>query len=180
MVAVVALPLLVSCAEVGHMMSGRSSDEETGHHMGGTTSTMMIDDESEFLVDMVAHHLDAIVAARQLARSPSPAMRRFGRRIVGDQGVQVRQMRRWLARWYPDAGGSDYEPMMSDLSGLDGASLDRAFLRQMIDHHLMAVMMSRHLLSMGVVRHQAVAALARVIIRDQTAEIGWMRDRLVG
>jgi len=154
---------------VGPMSGG------TGHHSGMGFGSV---DEADYLTTMVAHHLDAIVAARQLARSPTPAMRRFGRQIVRDQSRQVRQMNRWLDRWHPDATVSDYEPMMGDLSALAGRDLDREFLEQMIPHHMIAVMASHRLLHHGARLHRVVTGLAYAIIDQQTAEIVWMRRRL--
>jgi uncharacterized protein (DUF305 family) len=152
-----------------------------GGTMMGDGGTMMGDvDEEHYLVDMVSHHLDAITAAEQLARSDDPAMRRFGRRIVSGQTAQVEQMRGWLERWYPDAPASTYVPMMSDLSSLSGAELDRTFLSEMVRHHMVAVMMSHRLLRGGGAVHSEVASLAQDVVRVQTAEIAWMRRRLSG
>lgn len=128
-------------------------------------------DESDYLVEMVAHHEEAVEAARELARSDRSAMRAFGESIVESQSAQIDQMRAWLAEWYPeqdtDAG---YQPMMRDLTGLSGDRLDRAFLEDMVGHHMMAVMMSQHLLREGT-EHQEVADLARSIRDDQHDEI---------
>ena len=68
--------------------------------------------------------------------------------------------------------------MMSDLSLLAGAELDRTFLVEMVHHHHMAVMTSRHLLRSGRVEHPVVGDLAAEIIRVQSDEIAWMIDRL--
>ncbi|MBB5788766.1 DUF305 domain-containing protein [Jiangella mangrovi] len=128
--------------------------------------------EPEYLAEMVAHHEEAVDAARQLARSDRPEMRRFGESIVETQSAQIQQMRTWLRAWYPghqrDADG--YRPMMRDLSGLSGDELDEVFLREMIGHHMVAVMWSQQLLWGGGV-HEQVAELARTIRDDQHAEI---------
>jgi len=135
------------------------------------------DVESEYLVDMVAHHQEAIVAAGELARSDRAEMRALGASIVATQTAQVRQMREWLREWYPDHDAASYRPMMRDLSGLSGDDLDRAFLQDMIGHHMVAVMMSQHLLRHGV-EHAQVAALARDVRDGQRAEIVMMRSWL--
>ena len=127
---------------------------------------------------MVAHHREAIAAAGELSRSDRPAMRAFGRRIVADQTAQVELMEGWLAEWYADEPEAAYEPMMRDLSQLDGAALDRAFLEDMIGHHMAAVMMSQQLLARGLAEHDEVADLARTIRHDQLVEIRWMRSAL--
>jgi uncharacterized protein (DUF305 family) len=127
--------------------------------------------EPDYLADMVAHHREAVAAARELTRSERPAMRRFGKAIVRVQSAQIRWMSVWLADWYPEQpASSDYRPMMRDLSGLSGDRLDRAFLRDMIPHHMVAVMMSQRLLMHGTA-HERLARLARSIRDDQHAEI---------
>lgn len=132
--------------------------------------------EADYLTVMVDHHQEAIVAAGELARAGRPELRRLGRTIVRDQTRQVHQMRRWLDRWYAQVPtDSDYQPMMSDLSTLRGDDLDRTFLTEMVHHHMMAVMMSRHLLRSGEVRHSQVAGLASTVVEDQIAEIRLMQ-----
>ena len=137
--------------------------------------------EQDYLAEMVAHHREAIAAARELSRSDRATMRDFGERIVEAQSAQVEQMQAWLAEWYPDEStDADYDPMMRDLSGLSGDRLDRTFLEDMVWHHMAAVMMSQHLLVSGLVEHDEVAHLAADIRDDQRAEIvqmrAWLRD----
>lgn len=142
------------------------------HGMHGTR----VDDEHAYLTEMVAHHREAISAARQLERSQRREMRTLGASIVSSQSAQIRQMTRWLDRWYPNRSHDvDYRPMMRDLTTLSGDALDRNFLQDMIGHHMAAVMMSQHLLLRGLDDHQAVARLARTISRDQRVEIFQMR-----
>jgi uncharacterized protein (DUF305 family) len=145
-----------------------------GHHVAAAS-------EQEYLAEMVAHHDEAIVAARELRRSDRAVMRRFGERIVAAQSAQVAQMESWLAEWYPDDSTDvDYEPMMRDLTGLSGDRLDRTFLEDMVGHHMAAVMMSQHGLASRLFDHDEVAALAADIRDEQHAEIlrmrVWLRD----
>ena len=149
----------------------------SGMRGAGAQGAAIGDLESEYLVDMVAHHQEAIVAAGELARSDRPEMRAFGTSIVATQTAQVRQMWGWLRVWYPDHDATRYRPMMRDLSGLSGDDLDRAFLQDMIGHHMVAVMMSQHLLRHGV-EHAQVAVLARDVREGQRAEILLMRSWL--
>ncbi|WP_165357016.1 DUF305 domain-containing protein [Nocardioides zhouii] len=141
-----------------------------GSMMGSARST----DEAGYLSEMVAHHREAIVAAGELIRSDRPAMRAFGRRIVADQTAQIELMQGWLAEWYAGERDAAYAPMMRDLSGLSGVALDRAFLDNMIGHHMAAVMMSQQLLMGGLAEHREVVELARTIRDDQRVEIRWM------
>ena len=132
--------------------------------------------ELGYLTHMVAHHQEAVDAARQLARSDRPEMRAFGRDIVATQSGQIEQMKAWLAAWYPGRSADvDYRSMMRDLSGLSGDRLDRVFLRDMVLHHMAAVMMSQHLLASDTTVHPEVATLARSIRDDQHAEMLQMR-----
>lgn len=132
--------------------------------------------EFDYLAEMVAHHEDAVLAAAELQRSNRPQLRAFGASIVETQSAQIDLMNDWLARWYPRRTTDvDYEPMMRDLSGLSGDELDEAFLRDMIAHHMVAVMMSQHLLVGGFVEHQRVNGLAESIRNEQRVEIFQMR-----
>ena len=90
-------------------------------------------------------------------------------------------MRGWLASWYPGRDTAvDYTPMMRDLTGLRGDALDRAFLADMIPHHMGAVMMSQQLLGQGLAAHTELEPFARTVRDAQHAEIvqmrGWLAD----
>ena len=144
------------------------------HHGAGGHGFGIVRSEADYLVEMVAHHEDAIVAAGELSRSERPRMRALGESIVESQTAQVEQMTAWLEEWYPEAPEADYEPMMSDLRDLSGDRLDRVFLQEMVGHHMMAVMSSQQLLVRGLADHDEVTDLAREIRTDQRAEIGTM------
>jgi uncharacterized protein (DUF305 family) len=164
----------------GHMGGGHMGGGP-GRHMGGAGHHVLAASEQEYLAEMVAHHEEAIDAARELRRSDRATMRDFGEQIIESQSAQVTQMRAWLAEWYPDGPADvDYEPMMRDLSGLSGDRLDRTFLQDMVGHHMAAVMMSQHLLASRLVEHDEVADLADDIRDEQHAEIirmrTWLRD----
>lgn len=68
--------------------------------------------------------------------------------------------------------------MGQPLDQLSGDALDQAFLREMIMHHGMAVMMAQPVAANG--QYQELKDLAQVIITDQTREIAqmrtWLRD----
>jgi uncharacterized protein (DUF305 family) len=163
-----------------HGMNGRHGMR--GWYGVGAMIVMMqqarVHDEAGYLALMIPHHREAIRAARELSRSDRPWMRRLGRSIVTSQSRQVRRMRHWLATWYGERPAASYHPMMRDLHGLDGNALDRAFLQDMVRHHMTAVMMSQQLLMHGLARHRDVARLARAIRDDQRSEIRQMMHRL--
>lgn len=133
--------------------------------------------EPEYLAEMVAHHQEAVEAAGELARSDREDMREFGDAIVRTQSAQIQLMETWLQDWYPEQRPAEYRPMMRDLTNLYGDELDRAFLRDMIGHHMAAVMMSQHLLRAGA-EHDEVTRLAGSIRDDQHAEIRRMQNWL--
>jgi uncharacterized protein (DUF305 family) len=142
-----------------------------GGGAGSAMSHAFVTSEEQYLTEMVAHHQDAITAAQELSRSDRPQMRQLGAAIVESQSAQVAQMQAWLDEWYPDAEPADYQPMMRDLGGLSGDALDRAFLADMVPHHMAAVMMSQQLLVRGLAEHPEVATLARDIRDAQRVEI---------
>jgi uncharacterized protein (DUF305 family) len=167
------MPAMMSASPWGR--PGPRSDSPPWMH-GGATAT-----EFEYLATMVRHHEEAVAAAEQLERSERAQMRAFGESIVETQTAQIDLMNAWLARWYPGrATDVDYQPMMRDLSSLSGDSLDRAFLQDMIGHHMMAVMMSQQLLVRGYADHEEVDRLATSIRDEQHAEIVQMRRWLTG
>jgi uncharacterized protein (DUF305 family) len=189
--AVVALAL--GSATTAVAMTGQDDGSWwPGQHMGragplgptgfmGHMSHASVDSEHAFLVEMIAHHEEAIDAAGELARSERPEMSAFGARIIESQSAQVEQMRAWLDAWYGDRSHEvDYDPMMRDLSDLSGDELDEAFLSDMIGHHMGAVMMSQQLLMRDLADHAAVDRLAEDIRDEQSREIAmmqrWLRD----
>ncbi|WP_167289017.1 DUF305 domain-containing protein [Nocardioides seonyuensis] len=152
-----------------------------GPMMPGGMHGIRVSSEDAYLAEMVAHHEEAVAAARELRRSPRARIREFGAAIVASQSAQIDQMQQWLADWYPNRTDEvNYEPTMRDLTRLSGQRLDRVFLQDMTRHHMAAVMMSQRLLARGLAEHDEVAALARTIRSEQHDEIfqmrRWLRD----
>jgi uncharacterized protein (DUF305 family) len=154
----------------------------TAGHPGMSGMMEMPADEFGYLTMMIPHHEEAIAAARVLqSGTERPEMRAFAQTIIDTQTREVDRMRAWLAAWYP---GRDttvaYQPMMRDLTGLRGDALDRAFLDDMIPHHMAAVMMSQRLLAGDLAEHSELEPFARTIRDTQRAEImqmhGWLAD----
>jgi uncharacterized protein (DUF305 family) len=145
-------------------------------------SGMAVEDEFGYLAMMIPHHEEAIRNAQLLlAGTDRPEMRAFATSIIETQTREVEQMRSWLATWYPGRGTAvDYMPMMRDLTELRGDALDRAFLADMIPHHMGAVMMSQQLLGQGLATHTELEPFARTVRDAQHAEIvqmrGWLAD----
>lgn len=143
---------------------------------GGPMPGVRVDDEFDYLTQMLPHHQEAVAAAQQLRRSERPQMRRLGESIVTTQSAEIAKMKAWLDQWYPGRSTAvGYRPMMRDLSTLSGDALDEAFLQDMIRHHMGAIMMSQQLLMHGRAQHEQVAAFARTVRDTQHAEMFQMR-----
>lgn len=141
-----------------------------------------VESEFAYLARMIPHHEEAIDSAELLLEGTDrPEMEAFARDIIDTQSAEVAQMQEWLADEYPGRDVSvDYEPMMRDLSGLQGDELDQAFLEDMVGHHMAAVMMSQQLLAADLAERPEVVPFAEQIRDGQHAEIiqmrGWLAD----
>lgn len=169
-------PLLTGQTEGDQFETGRSRGfGMMGPGMMGAMH-VSIESEHDFLVHMIPHHQEAVMAAVYLRdNTDRPEMRKFAEDIIEIQSAEIIQMITWLDTWYPDQQHIvDYQPMMRNLEGLKGSSLDRAFLEDMIPHHMTAVMMSQQLLSQRLAENEEVAALARSIRDSQRIEIHMM------
>lgn len=145
-------------------------------------SSMSVADEFDYLTKMIPHHEETIRSAELLRDGTDrPELRTFAETIVDTQTREVGQMRTWLAERYPGRDSTvDYTPMTGDLTGLRGPELDRAFLSDMIPHHMMAVMMSQQLLRQDLASGHEIVRFAQAISDTQMAEIGQMRGWLSG
>ncbi len=143
----------------------------------GMMQSMQVNSEFEYLSQMIPHHEEAIVTARiLLQRSDRPEMKQFARDIIRVQSAEIQQMQTWLKQWYPNQRDTrTYTPMMRELGQLQGDNLDRAFLQDMIMHHMGAVMMSHQLLNRNLVQHDPVRPFAQNIANTQQAEIRQMQ-----
>lgn len=136
-----------------------------------------VESEYDFLAGMVPHHEEAVEAAELLLDGTErEQMRTFARDIIETQSSEIDQMLRWLDEWYPDRDTHGvHEPVMRDLSDLRGDDLDRAFLEDMIPHHMDAVMASQQLLVNDLAEHREVEGFAASVRDQQRQEIMQMR-----
>lgn len=137
-----------------------------------------IPDERTFIEHMIPHHQEAINTAQEvLDRGGTTAsMADLAQNIITTQTEEVLLMKSSYEAWYgvPYEDTGEYEPMMRNLSSLEGAELDKIFLHDMTMHHMGAIMMARSVLP--VAEHEAISNLADAIIINQTAEIETMRN----
>jgi uncharacterized protein (DUF305 family) len=156
--------------------------------------------DQHFIEMMIPHHQDAVAMADlAIARSQRPELKQLATAIKRDQTREIQTMQRWYKQWFgqevpvaPAMGrmgglgckmmgqgqmamGSGMMHPKMDLQALkDATDFDREFVRQMIPHHQMAVMMA------GMLQRRSdrpeMKTLAAEIIQSQTAEIQQMQQ----
>ena len=159
----------------GSLMGNGNSTMGMG--MMGGMGMMMVTSEKEFLTEMIPHHQEAVDTAKQvLARgATTPEIRTLMEKIVKAQENEIADMKGWYQEWYgqPYMPSNAYQPMMRDLSKLGGIELDKAFLEDMVMHHMGAIMMAHSV--QGAIEHEEVRNLTKAIITTQSEEIVQMR-----
>lgn len=149
--------------------------------MGMDHATMMVKSEREFLDGMIPHHQEAVATAKEvIARGGStPEIKKLAEDIVVAQEKEISLMKGWYQSWYGKTYSTDpkaYKPMMRDLSTLNGASLDKVFLEDMIMHHRGALMMAQSV--QPYIEHTEITDLSKAIVETQTKEIQLMQKML--
>lgn len=169
----------------GSMMGndGTANDTNGMGMMGGMGhDMMMVATEKEFLTEMIPHHVEAVVTAKEvLARgATTPEIKSLVEGIITAQEKEIAGMKTWYQAWYgtPYTPSGKYEPMMRDLAKLSGAELDKVFLEDMIMHHMGAIMMAHSV--QGVTEHREIETLSQNIIESQSKEIRLMRQLRAG
>jgi uncharacterized protein (DUF305 family) len=161
--------------------------------MSNTMSQQMVGKQAmdkHFIEMMIPHHQGAVeMADLALQKAKHPEIQKLAAAIKIDQTKEIEQMKAWYKQWYgtevPGTSttgmgmhhGMDQGSMHSgmNLESLKNASdFDKEFIRQMIPHHQMAVMMSRMALNRAT--HSQIINLAQAIIKSQTAEIQQMQQ----
>jgi uncharacterized protein (DUF305 family) len=164
----------------GSMMDGEShmADADGMNHM----MSMTVASEQEFITSMIPHHLEAVETAKEvIARGgTTPEIMQLAENIVIAQEKEIIAMKEWYKNWYGQEYVADgkYEPMMRELADLSGEELDRAFLEDMIMHHMGAIMMARSV--SPHIKHDEIKTLTEAIISSQSEEIAQMELMLNG
>jgi uncharacterized protein (DUF305 family) len=148
-----------------------------------------------FASGMITHHAQAIVMARWApTHDASPTVRDFCERVDVSQTDEIKFMQDWLRARHQNVPEADTMPGMhmsgmlmpgmltaEQLAQLDrarGASFDRLFLTDMIQHHQGAIEMVHQLKSSGQGEDDALMIYATNVEADQSAEIGRMQRML--
>src|SRR3989344_5997539 len=147
--------------------------------------------DRHFIEQMIPHHDDAITMAQiALTKATKSEIKDLASAIIEAQTKENNQMRSWYKNWYgqdvPDfemmparttvrSGG--HGGMMSGNTNFDALraskGFDQDFIREMIPHHQMAVMMASMML--GSTERPEMKKLGQDIIDAQTREINQMR-----
>jgi uncharacterized protein (DUF305 family) len=153
--------------------------------------------DRHFIEMIIPHHQEAVeMADLALQKAKNPELKKLAAAIKTDQTKEIQQMKAWYKQWYGTeftansmtgmgmgmhhrmGQGSMHSGMMGmnmNLESLKNTSdFDKEFIRQMIPHHQMAVMMSR--MALNKATHSQLRDLAQVIIKSQTAEIQQMQQ----
>lgn len=158
-----------------------SKDTPGGEMMHGKDGGSMMSGISEraFIEHMIPHHQEAVDTAKQVvARGENAEVKALAEGIIVAQEKEIADMKSWYKNWYGTEFKDDgsYETMMRDLSALSGNALDRAFVEDMIHHHMGALMMNQKVIPN--IEHDEVRALATAIAETQSAEIVTIRIML--
>ena len=177
LLALVILALgLVACG--GDSDSGAGQEEQTAEKV-----------EKSFLTGMVHHHETAIEMAEiAQERTQDPFITKLASTIVTTQEREVGQMRSIHMRLFdselkPDPGGHDGLGLTAAEAGMThdketnaeleaAAVFDRAFVDEMVPHHLGAIKMAKVVLK--DTKDPALRNLAETIIRTQQSEVDRM------
>lgn len=136
--------------------------------------------EQEFIKKMIPHHEEAIATAQETLErgATTQDVKTLLQNIIEAQTSEVADMKSWYQDWYstPYIDNGKYQPMMRDLENLSGVDIDRAFLEDMIDHHMGAIMMANGV--QKYIEHDEMRELTKNIRITQTEEITEMRQLL--
>jgi uncharacterized protein (DUF305 family) len=165
----------------------------------GMGQMMSGDIDQHFIVMTTPHYQGAVdMAELALTRTQNPEIKQLAEAIIRDQNREIEQMITWYQTWYgtevPEMvpggmiDGNSNQGMMENQSMMGMNSMmignletltnaddfDQEFIRQMIPHHQMAVMMAQMVLNTGT--KPEIQALSQTIITTQTAEINQMQQ----
>jgi uncharacterized protein (DUF305 family) len=161
---------------LSHDKQTTAHDEHMDHSDDMMASSTNGISERQFIEHMIPHHQEAIdTATVVLARGEHTEVKALAEGIIRSQEKEVADMKIWYKNWYGTEykDNGSYKPMMRDLSGLSGKALDKAFVEDMIPHHMHALMMNQQVVPN--IEHVEIKNLATAIAETQSNEIVTMR-----
>lgn len=183
--------------DAGMMAGGGEMGMMPGGMMGGSTGRMMADVDRHFIEEMIPHHEAAIAMADlALQKAQCREIKKLATDVKRVQQAEIDQMRAWYKQWFgtdvpthkdnsQGLMGNGSGGMMSGSMGMgmgmgmdldylaNAADFDKAFIKMMVPHHQMAVMMANMVVMNG--SRPELKELVNSIITSQTAEIEQMR-----
>jgi uncharacterized protein (DUF305 family) len=133
--------------------------------------------ERKFINDMIPHHEEAVASAQQVINSgtQNDEVLKLAQDIVTAQESEIAMMKAWHVAWYGEVykNTGSYQPMMRDISGLSGVDRDKAFLEDMIQHHLHALTMVQD--SAPLFARPELKELSQEIASSQSNEVVAMK-----
>ncbi|MDQ3014962.1 MAG: DUF305 domain-containing protein [bacterium] len=145
--------------------------------------------DQHFIEEMIPHRQGAMAMAElALERSKRPEIQTLAKAILEAQKKEIDQMTAWHTAWFENPAGQSktghvqdehlHDDHMDTMAGdmellMTAKDFDLEFIRQMIPHHEMAVMMAQ-MLKVGTTR-PPMKTLADQIITSQSGEIYSMR-----
>lgn len=165
----------------GNMMSGSGHDGDIDISKMNNMMSMTVSSEREFIEGMIPHHQEAIDTAKEVMErgGSTPEIKKLVEGIIIAQESEIVKMKQWYQDWYGEkyTDYGNYVPMMRELENLSGFELDKAFLEDMIKHHMGAIMMSKSV--KPYIEHNEISKLTKTIISTQSSEIMQMREMLM-
>jgi len=160
------------------------------YNMMGSENVLNQNIDRHFIEEMIPHHDGAIVMAElALTNAKRPEIIALAKNIIEAQKKENDQMQSWYKDWFGNmpSNSSEMGGMMGhgnmgmQMMGMDGDLLalksakdfDLEFIKQMIPHHEMAIMMARMLLAST--NRPEMKKLAGDIITSQSEEIKMMQ-----
>jgi len=142
--------------------------------------------DQHFIEQMIPHHEGAIAMAElALEKAQHPEIKALAEDIIEAQEREISEMQGWYQEWFgsdvPSFSGWGMGMMEGGMTAMEGDldlladadNFDLEFIRQMIPHHEMAVMMAQMLLA-GTEREE-LRTLGENVITSQSSEIEMMQ-----
>ena len=172
-----AITLFAACqqpAPAGQMtdkntqVSVKVTDEKMDHSMDVRS---MIKSDQDFLEMMISHHQEAVDSSKVLiAKTQNEELKKFLQGVIDAQTKEIEQMKTWYKDWFKKdyAPASGYMAMMPDLTKMEGAVADQAYIKSMIAHHQGAIDAAKQLSKVS--KRYELIQFATAVIEVQTKE----------